>query len=62
MWSPVVEHVLSLVSTQVTPLEVSEKFSDDDFLPSVSKTVSGLLYAGKASDQHAAFTKIIADS
>jgi hypothetical protein len=62
MWSSVVEHVLSLVSTQVTPAEVSEKFSDEDFLPSVSKTVSGLLYAGKASDQHAAFTKIIADS
>ena len=41
---------------------VSEKFSDDDFLPSVSKVVSALLYAGKASEQHSAFAKMIADS
>lgn len=61
-WGPVVDHVLSLVSTQVDPAAISERFSDEDFLPSVSKAISGLLYAGKASDQHSVFAEMIADS
>ncbi|MBA1141842.1 AIPR family protein [Mesorhizobium neociceri] len=62
MWGPVVDHVLSLVSTQVTPSSLSENFSEDTFLPAVAKAVGALLYAGKAADQHAGFSKVIADS
>lgn len=62
MWGPIVDQVLSFASTQVTPAKVSEQFSDDEFLPSVSKNVSALLYAGKSSDQHSSFAKMIVDS
>ncbi|WP_141245137.1 hypothetical protein [Mesorhizobium sp. WSM3860] len=62
LWSPVVDHVLSLVATQVTPAGLSESFSEDAFLPSVAKSVGALLYAGKAAEQHAQFAKVIADS
>jgi hypothetical protein len=62
MWGPVVDQTLSYVSSQVTPTAFAEKFSDEDFLPAVCKAVSALLYAGKASEQHAVFARAIADS
>jgi hypothetical protein len=61
-WGPLVDQILSFVSTQVTSLSLSEKFSDEDFLTTVSRAVSALLYAGKASEQHARFAAMIADS
>jgi hypothetical protein len=60
-WGPLVDQILSFVSTQVTPQTLSEKFSDESFLPTVAKTVSALLYSGK-SEQHATFAAMIADA
>lgn len=62
MWGPVVDQILSFVATQVTPGQISEKFSDEDFLAAVLKPVRALLYSGKAADQHARFASMIADS
>ncbi len=62
MWGPVVDQILSFVATQVTPGQISERFSDDDFLPGVLKPVGALLYSGKAAEQHASFASMIADS
>lgn len=62
LWGPVVDQILSFVTTQVTPAALSEKFSDESYLGSVSKAVAALLYSGKAPDQHSAFAKMIADS
>jgi len=62
MWGPVVDHILSLASTQVTPISLAENFANEEFLQTVSKAVNGLLYAGKAADQHASFAKLVADS
>jgi hypothetical protein len=62
IWGPLVDQILSYVSSQVTPQMFSERFSDEDFLLTVCKAVSALLYAGKASEQHATFARIIADS
>jgi hypothetical protein len=61
VWGPLVDQILSFVSTQVTSLTLSDRFSDESFLPAVSKTVSALLYSGKV-EQHAKFAEMVADS
>ena len=61
-WGPLVDQILSFVSTQVTPQTLSEKFSEESFLPAVSKTVSALLYSGNASAQQETFAAMIADA
>ena len=61
-WGPLVDEILSFVSTQVTPTMFSGSFSDEEFLPRVSRAVSALLYAVKASQDHATFAQMIANS
>lgn len=61
-WIPVVNQVLSLVSAQVTPAQITERFSDETFLPLTVKTVSALLYSVKAAEQHAGFSAMLTDS
>jgi hypothetical protein len=61
-WTPVVESVLTYVAIKVSPLQLSLSVSDEAFLEDVARNVSGLLYASKASEQHAGFAELITDS
>ncbi len=61
-WTQVVEAVLSYLATKVAANDFAVKVTGDLFLDEVSKHVSALLYAGKASAQFADFTKLVTDS
>jgi hypothetical protein len=60
-WTPLVETILSFVSTKVTPAELSKRFFEEGFLDEVAKHVGVLLLASKASSQHADFVKLVSD-
>jgi hypothetical protein len=62
MWGPIVDQVISYVSTQVIPAALAERFSEEEFVSSIAKPVGALLYSGKAAEQHAGFAKMIAVS
>jgi hypothetical protein len=61
-WAPVVETVLAFVTTKISPPEFSTKVFEEEYLDEVAKYVSALLYASKASSQHAEFAKLVAES
>jgi len=61
-WGPIVEQVLSYVSTQMQSSDLSEKYSDDEFFPKIVKNVSALLYAGGASKVHEGFSAMLSES
>lgn len=61
-WTQVVEAVLSYLATKVAAADFATKVTEDSFLEEVSKHVSALLYAGKASIQFSDFAKLTADS
>ena len=61
-WTQVVEAVLSYLATKVSASDFATKVTEDAFLEEVSKHVSALLYAGKASIQFTGFAKLLSDS
>lgn len=62
-WAPIVESVLAFVATQVgTPAELAKKLADTKLIEQTSSQVAALLYAGKASAQHAGFAAMVSDS
>jgi hypothetical protein len=58
----VVETILSFVSTQVKASELSEKLTDENFVPDVSKQVRALVYTTRGSGQLVSFADMISDS
>jgi len=61
-WTPVVEAVLSFVSTKVTAGDFSARVTGEGFLEEVTKHVSALLYASKARVLLGDFAKMVTES
>ena len=59
---PVVENVLSFVATKISASQFSGATKDDNLSDEVTKHVSALLYASKASGQHSDFVRAVSDS
>ena len=62
LWLPVIEAVLSYVSTQTTADAFGASSRDEAFLGSIAKHVGAMLYAAKAPIQYAQFADVVAES
>lgn len=61
-WSPIVEGVLSFLSSQIDSTTFGDKVSEDGTLENISKTVSALLYTTRNNPAYQAFTGLVSDS
>ncbi|HLY44770.1 MAG TPA: AIPR family protein [Stellaceae bacterium] len=61
-WTPLVEAVLTFVSTRVAAGQFSQKLQEEDFIIEISKQVSALLYASDAARRHTEFSALVAES
>jgi hypothetical protein len=48
-WSPIVDAVLTFLSSTVTAEEFAESYSNEEFLPGKERQISALLYASRNS-------------
>jgi hypothetical protein len=61
-WSPIVEAVLSFVSTQIDSTQFAARNGEDDLLEAIAKQVSAILYASRKSLPFDNFITMVADS
>ena len=62
VWAPVVEAVLSFISTKINSTEFAARSSDEELLNSVAKYVSAMLYAAKKALTFPDFISMLSDS
>lgn len=61
-WSPVVETVLSFVTTRINLAQFSERSSDEAFVEETAKDVAAILYVSKKSLPTSSFNAMVAGS
>jgi hypothetical protein len=61
-WSPIVESVITFLTTQVESRTLSELIAKEGALESISKNVGALLYSNRAYQPFQSFTLLVSDS
>jgi hypothetical protein len=61
-WSPIVESVITFLTTQVDSRTLGDRISEEGSLESISKSVGALLYSNRNNPSFQAFALMVSDS